>query len=74
MKFILFLIKKIYFKKVKKTFFSKDFQACLTQLAEYRFCKPKVIGSTPIVGYLMKNFKCNFFNLFENLYLFNSIF
>ena len=26
-------------------------QACLTQSAEYRFCKPKVIGSTPIVGY-----------------------
>ena len=31
------------------------FEACsslarLTQLAEYRFCKPNVIGSTPIVG------------------------
>ena len=25
--------------------------ACLTQLAEYRSCKPKVIGSTPIAGY-----------------------
>ena len=25
-------------------------EACLTQLAEYRFCKPNVIGSTPIVG------------------------
>jgi len=28
-------------------------QACLTQLAEYRFCKPNVIGSTPIVGYFI---------------------
>jgi hypothetical protein len=28
-------------------------EACLTQLAEYRFCKPNVIGSTPIVGYLI---------------------
>ena len=25
--------------------------ARLTQLVEYRFCKPKVIGSTPIVGF-----------------------
>lgn len=25
--------------------------ACLTQLAEYRFCKPNVIGSTPIAGF-----------------------
>ena len=25
-------------------------KACLTQLAEYRFCKPNVIGSTPIAG------------------------
>ena len=25
--------------------------ACLTQSAEYRSCKPKVIGSTPIAGF-----------------------
>ena len=26
------------------------FKAYLTQLVEYRFCKPKVIGSSPIIG------------------------
>ncbi len=25
-------------------------KACLAQLVEYRFCKPNVIGSTPLVG------------------------
>jgi hypothetical protein len=32
-------------------------KACLTQLAEYRSCKPKVIGSNPIAGlnFLKKN-------------------
>lgn len=24
--------------------------ACLTQSVEYRFCKPKVVGSSPTVG------------------------
>ena len=26
-------------------------KAYLTQSVEYRFCKPKVIGSTPVVGF-----------------------
>ena len=36
-------------------------KACLTQLAEYRFCKPKVVGSTPTVG----------FTLIKKLYIFS---
>ena len=29
-------------------------KACLTQLAEYRFCKPKVAGSSPAAGLKIK--------------------
>lgn len=29
--------------------------ACLTQSVEYRFCKPKVIGSTPIASFILFN-------------------
>jgi len=35
--------------------------ACLTQLVEYRFCKPNVIGSSPVVGFFF--FALLFFNL-----------
>ena len=28
-----------------------EFYACLTQSVEYRFCKQKVIGSTPIASF-----------------------
>ncbi len=30
-------------------------KAYLTQSVEYRFCKPKVIGSTPIVGFVLRS-------------------
>lgn len=35
---------------IEYKFDEKQFKAFLTQLAEYWFCKPKVIGSTPIEG------------------------
>lgn len=58
---------KKYTKKAEKTgcannrattclLFVVIFYACLTQSVEYRFCKPKVIGSTPIASFKNKNY------------------
>ena len=48
---MLIYLKIFIFKK--DFFFSK--KAFLTQLVEFRFCKPKVIGSNPVGGYKKPN-------------------
>ena len=47
--------KKFFFSSVaiqKFVKFLRRMDACLAQLVEHRFCKPTVIGSSPIVGWL----------------------
>ena len=37
--------------------------ACLTQLVEYRFCKPKVDGSSPLTGCMVHSKQHRYFFL-----------